>query len=123
MRAAHLLDDDGYPTDETLAMLESFTGTPHEYVDLIASIWAYGGPSVTDETDWLDRAVKHVHFVTSGWSGNESVVGVMHDSMFWFAFWEMSQRGGAYTFNVPVSAWDAWQLQPLITPAETEATA
>lgn len=119
MSAAHLLDGDGYPTDDTLAMIGDFIGTPHEYIDLIASVWKYGGPSVTDETDWLDRAVKHIYFATAGWSGNESVIGVMRDSMFWFAFWQMSQRGGAFTFDVPVSAWDTWQLQPLPTNEAT----
>lgn len=61
---------------------------------------------------WPDpeyRFARHgdLHYVvsTSGWSGNEQIIGAMMDNtLFWMFCWESSQRGGHYVFKLPEKA-------------------
>ncbi|MFC8797308.1 hypothetical protein ACFT2C_06220 [Promicromonospora sp. NPDC057138] len=38
---------------------------------------------------------------TGGWSGNESVISTVQDTMFHLMFWYSSTRGGLYEYRVP----------------------
>lgn len=102
-----LSDGHGYPTDEALDFLRTFTGTAHQLVDhLTEAMRAYGGVKVERITDDWDRPIREVYMATGGWSGNESIISHLERSFFWFAYWESSRRGGAYTFHVPEDRWD-----------------
>ena len=97
-------DHDGYPTKEELQSILDFEGTPHEFVnELIENMWWNGGFTVTQEyDDILDERTIKLSISTWGWSGNEDIVGVMKQTWFWFQWWELSRRGGHYTFEIPV---------------------
>lgn len=103
-----LVDQDGYPTDAALNLIRTFTGTPRELVeDLLFWIFdAYGGVTVTDATDDYDRPVKALRLVTGGWSGCEDATGALRETMFWFAWWQTSRRGGAFDFAIPAEQWE-----------------
>lgn len=99
---------EGYPSDELLEAIPYWTGTPRELVEHVLTdvFRGYGGVKVTDEIDFADRPVKKLRLVTGGWSGNESMISALKESFFWTAWWESSQRGGAYTFEIPMADYD-----------------
>jgi hypothetical protein len=41
---------------------------------------------------------------TGGWSGNEEIISVLQNSMFWVMYWQKSERGGHYYFELPERA-------------------
>ncbi len=92
---------DGYPTEAELDAIETFYGTPLEFVEYIGSIWRNGaGWSLEPLEDnwregWLAR------FVTGGWSGCEDVMGrVAGVTMFSFLFHSKWERGGLWEFEI-----------------------
>lgn len=103
---------DGYPTAEALDFLRTFAGSPRELVEhLTAAMRAYGCVRVEKTVEeFANRPIREVYMATGGWSGNESIIGHLERSFFWFAYWESSRRGGAYTFHVPEDRWE----QPMI---------
>ena len=105
--APELLDEHGYPTDEALDYLRTFTGSAHQLVELLEhAMGAYGAVKVEQVADELDRQIHRVTLVTGGWSGNEDVIAELDRSFFWFAYWQSSHRGGKYSFHVPEGRWD-----------------
>lgn len=105
--------DDGYPTDEALALIPAWTGTPRALVeDVLADIFtAYGTVTVTPAICDLGRTVHRVYLATGGWSGNESAITALQRGMFWIAWWQSSHRGGAFTFDVPTNSWDTPMIE------------
>lgn len=68
-RLSEYLTRDGYPTSDTLLLIETFVGTPTAWLDFVCSVWYYP-----------DQISKHSGMVimnTGGWSGNEEIVDAM----------------------------------------------
>jgi len=89
------LDEDGYPTEHTLVVIENWV-----YIDgyekLLESLTdlmnQYGSCEKGDDGIW--------RIVTGGWSGNESIIcSLTANSMFWSTYWRMSKCGGYYEFK------------------------
>ncbi len=40
---------------------------------------------------------------TGGWSGNEEIMGVLRETLFWSVSWREIKRGGHYYLAVPAS--------------------
>ena len=99
-------DLDGYPTKGELELILAFRGTPHEFFDYICSIWWYDSYAVTRGRDAISGGVKRINISTVGWSGNEDIIGVLKQTWFWFMWWQQSNRGGHYMFEVPTKLWD-----------------
>jgi hypothetical protein len=95
---------DEYPTDEQLQAILDFRGTPREFIDYINSIWNYKGFWVRRGFDDY-TGVMRCSISTWGWSGNEDIVAVVKQTMFWMLWWRESSRGGHYTFEIPTKAW------------------
>lgn len=103
--------DDGYPTEEELAHLAAFEGSPHQLVEYVHELWSYPDfVKVTDVVDTWGRARKRVEMVTGGWSGNEDIGSTLAGTLFHLAWWESTHRGGLTVYDVPADQWD--------TPAE-----
>lgn len=98
---AEFLDEDGYPTDDALARLRTWDATPAQLVEFLDDLIGYGHLATSETHDSFGRACVEVTFVTGGWSGAESLLGVLEDTFFWFAYWQSSQRGGLVRFRVP----------------------
>lgn len=102
-----LMDEDGYPTQEALDRLEHFTGSPKEFVEYATSIYSgYGAIAVEDVLNGWNYPVKEVTIVTGGWSGNEKVVSTIERTMFSFAYWQESHRGGLHKYQIHKDQWD-----------------
>lgn len=60
-------------------------------IELLQEIWYY--------EDHIVKKGRCLELHTGGWSGNEEIVGILQDSM----YWRKSERGGHYCFDLPES--------------------
>jgi hypothetical protein len=108
---ADFIDEDGYPTEEVLEIVEKWHWDDIPgWFKFINSIWHLSDWCWKEEDEphewsanlkqYKDRIV-HRHYVsTGGWSGNESIIGAMQrNDMMWHLNWVQSRRGGHYIFE------------------------
>ena len=102
-----MIDEDGYPTEEALQIVESWHWSdPKGWFDFIRNIWHLqsGYTWCEDEEDHEYRENKTVYrykISTAGWSGNESIIRAMQkNDMMWTLNWVQSRRGGHYIFEL-----------------------
>jgi hypothetical protein len=100
------LDDDGYPTDDALFLIENWHWSdPKGWFEFIKSIWAYRdwGWKEQEVIDEITNKKEWCYYIsTAGWSGNESIIRAMEkngDGFFWHLNWVQSRRGGHYVFE------------------------
>ena len=89
------LDNDGYPTDNTLITIEEWTHKDgfNNLLENITPLLEGYGKCVRDSNNWV--------VVTGGWSGNESIINsLLKNRMFWMLCWRLSKVGGYYGFRV-----------------------
>jgi hypothetical protein len=87
------MDEDGYPTEETLDRLKNwdYKDIPGLF-DFITSLWIY-------ENYW-NYENDELHISTGGWSGHEELIAALKEnSMVWILSWVQSRRGGHYIFK------------------------
>lgn len=101
-----LIDEDGYPTDAALDRISTFTGTAEEMVRYVQSLMHNGRATLEDFVDDFGRPEKRLTLITGGWSGCESVIGALHETMFQIMFWESSFRGGKHTYTFSLPQWE-----------------
>jgi hypothetical protein len=101
-----VIDADGYPTDEALDRISTFTGTAEEMAGYIQSLMHNGRATLEDFVDDYGRPEKRLTLVTGGWSGCESVIGALQGTMFHLMFWESSFRGGKHTYTFSIPQWE-----------------
>ena len=94
-----LFDDDGYPTDAALRKIELFRGTPAELIEYLKPLWWSDLITVEQALRW-GRPITRLTLTTGGWSGNESIMGALSDTMFQTLFWQESQRGGRSVYEI-----------------------
>lgn len=100
-------DDDGYPTDLALDRISTFTGTAGEMALYLQSLMHNGGSRLEDFVDDFQRPGKRLVLVTGGWSGCESVISALQETMFHIVGWESSFRGGKHTYTFTLEQWDS----------------
>ena len=101
-----LLDDDGYPTDAALDIIQMWHWSdPKGWFTFIESLWhlrSWGWsegmqPDEHDPQEW----VYLYNISTAGWSGNEDIIRAMEkNTMMWCLNWVQSRRGGHYIFEL-----------------------
>jgi hypothetical protein len=85
------MDEDGYPTEETLARVRAwdpkdFKGLAEFFVEL----WRY--------ENYIDLDGDILTISTAGWSGHEELIGAINQ--LWRTFhWRSSRRGGHHVFT------------------------
>jgi len=101
-----LIDEDGYPTDAALDIVETWHWSDAKgWFDFIKSIWympSWGwGEGEADHEYRKDEKVYQYDISTAGWSGNESIISSMQKcDMMWHLNWVSSRRGGHYVFEL-----------------------
>lgn len=88
-------DEDEYPTARELQRIRNCPVMDKaEWFEAVRAAWSHAyGQMSTDG--------RRVELVTGGWSGNEEVIGVMHECpALWLMTWVMSRRGGYYEFEL-----------------------
>ena len=102
------LDEDGYPTDDALTIIEKWHWDDCDgWFKFIESIWhlrSWGwSEGLVPEDNGFDIKNKQqyeYHISTAGWSGNESIIRAMQkNDMMWHMTWVQSRRGGHYIFE------------------------
>jgi hypothetical protein len=101
-----MVDDDGYPIEIELKEIETFDieKQPIEHLlDLLEKIWWASEWGFKREIgkNILDSPCIKLELHTGGWSGNEDIIEALKKTkMFWFLFWQKSERGGHYYFEI-----------------------
>lgn len=100
-------DQDGYPFEEELEKVEKWDfKDPCGLVEFISKIWHWPDFGFTKRFGFgwpIRKKVIKVILHTGGWSGNESIVSALEKNfMFWNLFWQSSERGGHYYFEIPM---------------------
>jgi hypothetical protein len=82
-----------YPTDEQLEKIKTWDYSDiHGLMDYIHGLWEFA------ERGWSQDGSIYT-LITSGWSGNESIIGALQDNaMVWALYWDSSTRGGRHIF-------------------------
>ena len=90
-----MIDQDGYPTEEALKWIINFDkwDKPYEMVDFLKAIWHW--------RNYLTHRGRTLVLHTGGWSGNESIIGALMETIWWHLYWQKSTRGGHYWFKLP----------------------
>ena len=93
----------GYPTKEELKLVKTYSGYIHSknsftmdvprLLEILQEIWWL--------PDWgIEQGDHKLELHTGGWSGNEEIINVLQESMFWVMYWQKSERGGHYYFEL-----------------------
>ena len=121
-RTAPTFDRDGYPTDETLTLIEQWPIFPASNVqagedkrhrgsraclDFVVEAWDthYGSVSRTLSTAELSlvkaqRGEQFIRFATGGWSVNESLISALNrNTVVHGATWRLTVRGGLHIYR------------------------
>jgi hypothetical protein len=94
------MDKDGYPDNKELEAIAKwpYTDLPG-LMEYIEDLWKFA-----EYYGWRRRGLTY-RISTGGWSGNESLIGAMHQNrMFWAVCWVSSNRGGHHVFRLPKSS-------------------
>ena len=106
---APTFDKDGYPTDETLALIENWSPLDvRGLLRFIAEAWKYSdrAPHRIDYTSSFVEALLEPGYelwyaTTGGWSGNEELIRAFQRNLTaWSLSWKASVSGGAYYWRV-----------------------
>jgi hypothetical protein len=94
-----LLDDDNYPTDKALEIVEHWPMFQNKTLfEFIQGLW------YMRESGWHEEKIEYgtrYSISTLGWSGNESIIAAMQEnSMLWDFVWYSSRVGGHYVFRL-----------------------
>lgn len=102
-------DRDGYPTEETLKLIENWKCVGKEskiqLLEYVKKCWRYPDYFKVEEgtIDCYHTNVLRYEISTAGWSGNESLISALERNLlFWSLCWVQSRRGGHYIFQVTV---------------------
>lgn len=100
-----LMDDDGYPTDACLGIIQTWHWSDSVgWFKFIKENWYYadwGWKEVDEPHDFKKDNIVHRYYIsTAGWSGNEGIIRAMQaNEMMWNFNWLQSRRGGHYIFE------------------------
>ena len=98
-----LKNEHGYPAEVSLSEIAEWDILKTGVAPLIDFVTRLGWNDPVKITRDEDKYI--IEFITSGWSGNESLIGALRDNFFWMLYWEESRRGGYYKFIVPAEHW------------------
>jgi len=91
-----MLDSKDYPTEEELNLLLEYGKKPIEnrekVINLLTSIWHLGNWGLI-----IGKNTLELH--TGGWSGNEQIIDVLSQTLFWKMYWRKSEAGGHHYFK------------------------
>ncbi|HKB36839.1 MAG TPA: hypothetical protein VKD72_10310 [Gemmataceae bacterium] len=109
MSAKPTFDRDGYPTDETLALIKHW---PYQdaagCLDYVKAAWHYPDWATHDlnageaSVVRAEKGEKYLRLATGGWSGNEELVIALEDNhMMRAVTWRLDARGGLHIYQYP----------------------
>jgi hypothetical protein len=95
-----VFDDDGYPTDRFLNLIEEWHHTDGFYELMEYAMSGHTYPQFRDRSEQENGDIIW-NVSTGGWSGNESIIDALNSNwLFWSMCWESSRRGGHHVFRI-----------------------
>ena len=88
------------PTEEQLKKIQDWDITIKDdisdFIDYLRTAWNYA------EIGYFlhDPPYSYLELHTGGWSGNEAIIEVLENTLFWTMCWQKSLRGGHYYFEI-----------------------
>ena len=79
-----------------------------ELIYLLNDYWIYKDRIVYKKN--LETKKWSLYLSTGGWSDHEEVIGILEGSLFWFMYWQKSERGGHYWFEGKLNKGNARRL-------------
>ena len=116
-----LFDVDGYPTEEALNYIRNWgsekneeknelvfgkffsSSNTSELIEYVKSLWNYGDYAYKEEDGLFE-----LH--TFGWSGNESIVYELKNTILWMMKLRVHQTGGHYYFKLDKDSDYDWEV-------------
>ncbi len=100
--------DSHYHTEEQLLEIQNWDiNQAHKLVDRLREMWQYENYFIEkwgDHDIHEDRPVLNLELHTGGWSGNEDIIEALRkNKLFWTFWWEKSERGGHFYFQIDFS--------------------
>lgn len=106
-------DKNGYPTEleirkfKRLCKFDFFQQENIDYfLDYLSDIWWMADWGFKKywgfETFPKRKKVLKLELSTGGRDGNEEIIGILQQSIFWLLYWKRSERGGHYEFEIPL---------------------
>ena len=98
------MDQDGYPDEDELQDIRDAAAfeavNAFDLLEQVRKLWHW--PSYATVTNDGENLMHE--FCTGGWSGNEDLIEALKDNrMFWMRWWKLSERGGRYVFETPIT--------------------
>ena len=100
------LDEDGYPTQDALTIIELWPFEDRKgWFLFIKPLWylkSFGWAEGEVNHDYIEGKKVYLYEIsTAGWSGNEAIIRSMEKNDFlWHLVWVQSRRGGHYQFEL-----------------------
>ena len=100
-----------YPTDIDLTRLKGWDfleDSLEDFLKLLSSLWhwsTFGYKRVNHKSGTI-RLELH----TGGWSGNEDIIAMLQQNIFWSMFWQRSRRGGHYYLLIDAKTIRRWRI-------------
>ena len=92
------LDDDSYPTDDSLEQVKAYNGSHQRLMSEIA--YYFGKHGSCEFEGGIGRKKTIWKVSTGGWSGCEDLIGALQENtIFWMMCWVSSRRGGHFEFE------------------------
>jgi hypothetical protein len=114
-----LFDADGYPTDEALEYIRNWgyekegdemvfgkffsSGNYDELIEYVKGLWNYGEHAYKHEDGMFE-----LH--TIGWSGNESIIYELKNTILWSMKFRAQLSGGHYYFRLDSKCGYDWNV-------------
>lgn len=100
-----------YPDSSDLRKIErwSHETSARDLVEFLEQVSNYEPVRIrVGRSDFNKKKIMKVEYHTMGWSGNEDIIGSLQKSksLFWMMWWQKSERGGHYYFEIPLWAWE-----------------
>lgn len=114
------MPNQGYPTKGELKKIKRFYGTLPEFFDYVESLWVNGAGVKREEyvDEWGHSGLR-ITFVTGGWSGCETTIGVVTKTMASLVTHSMWKWGGLFEFDIrenylkmEPTFWGSWRHYP-----------
>lgn len=98
------MDSNGYPEQDELDQITSWTGGLNELFGFLRERWHFANWGWREEENvvaMFGHPVTRYSISTGGWSGNESLIAAFErNNLAWHFTWVQSRVGGHYVFEV-----------------------
>ena len=89
------MDNDGYPDDDELESIKAWPPSDLDgCMEYVRERWKYA------DSGFFNHDKGSYKLSTGGWSGNEEIIGALHENVvWWMMYWQSSARGGKHVFE------------------------